>query len=228
MGLCEKNNLSKAVNHLKYITESSEEIERLAIRLMNDPLAERFEDENDLVALYNSCLQSIARFRKTMRISRKRTFVKRTFNSWFENVVIKFAHKEIRLSHDLIIPFPPYYKIVWEKEGITVDSVSSGKNNKITSLSLIPTGLKSIKDIGWEYENLLRKCWNWMKIYSRKFLWRIIAVALFLLGGVLSYLEKGVIGTIFLVIASLLLSPWIGELYSKKRKRDESKEWSGP
>ena len=226
MGLCEKNNLSRAVNHLEYITESSEEIERLTVRLMNDPLAERFQDGNDLVALYNSCLQSIARFRKTMRISRKRALVKRTFNSRFENVVIKLAHKEIQLSQDLIISFPPYYKIAWEKEGITVDSVSSGKNNKITSLSLIPTGLKSIKDIGWKYENLLRKCWNWMKIYSRKFLWRIIAVALFLLGVVLSYLEKGVIGTIFLVIASWLIGPWIAELFSKKHEREDIKEWS--
>ena len=226
MGLSEKNNLSEAVSHLKYITESSKEIEGLVRKLMNDPLTERFEDENDLLALYNSCLQSVARFRKNMRICRKRTFVKQTFYPYFENVVIKFAHKEIGLSHDLIIPFPPYYKIVWGKEGITVDSVTSRKNNKITSLSLTPTGLKSIKDIGWKYENFLRKYWNRMKIYSRKFLWKIIAVVLFLLGGVLSYLEKGVIGGILLVIAGLLLSPWIGELYSKKHKREEIKEWS--
>lgn len=223
MGLSEKSNLLKAVNHLKYVTESSKEIEGLVRKLMNDPLVERFEDENDLLTLYNSCLQSIARFRKNMRIRRKRTFVKESFYPRFPNIVIKFAHKPIPVSHDLIIPFPPYYMMVWEKEGITVDSVTSGKNNKIASLSLTPTGIKRIKGIGWKYENFLRKCWNRMKIYFRKFLWTTIAVVLFLSGVVLCLLEKGVIGGILLVIACLLLSPWIEGVYRKIIREKRSK-----
>ena len=227
MGLSEKINLAKAVNHLKYINENSIEIDRILKKLLNDPLEENFEDENDLLNLYNSCLRNITRFRKVMRIFRRRTFFTQNFYPTLGKVVIKYTHKEKELCHDLIIPFPPYYKLVWEKEAITVDSIMWRENNKITSLSLTPTDLKSIKGIGYEYESNIKRIWEniWSRVkkYSKKFLWRIIAIGLFIGGVLVLNFKYAIFGTILLTLGSLLLSPLIQEWYSKKRQTQENK-----
>jgi hypothetical protein len=212
-GLFEDNNLPKSVNHLENVTENSLQIDRLLIKLLGDPLEERFEYGNDLLNLYISCLQNIAKFRKTMKINRKRTCVEQDFHPSFEKVVIKHAGKETKLPYELIIPFPPYYKTIWREEAITVDSVKSGKNNRITSLSLTPTRLKNIT--GWRYQNPLTRGWNWIKKYSKNFLWKIIAIGLSAGGVVGVILNHTTIGTTVLTFGILLLSPMVAEWYSK-------------
>jgi len=220
MGLSGRSDLTKAISHLKCIVENNVEIERLLNKLLNEPLEETPEDENKIISLYNLCLQNIAKLRRIMKINRKRTSVEQDFHPSFEKVVIKYAHKRKEFSHDLIIPFPPYYKTIWKEEAITVDSVASGKNNKIISLSLTPTRLKNI--IGWRYESLFTRGWNWIKKYSKRSLWRIIAIGLFL-GGVVLIFKNTAIGTILLTFGSLLLSPLVWEWYSKKHKPQENK-----
>ena len=224
LGLSEKINLTKAVSCLKYITENSIEIDRLIAKFLNEPLENTFEDENTLIGLYNFCLRDIARLRRIMRINRKRTFVVQDFHHLEKEVRVKFGRKKEKgASHDLIIPFPPCYKTIWRKESITVDSVTSGKNNKRTSLSLTPTNLKSIIGIGWEYESTIKRIWNRIRRYSKRSIWKIIAIGLFV-GGVIALIFKHVTsGTILLTLGSLLLSPLIQEWYSKKRQTQENK-----
>ena len=216
LGLSSKNNLTKAVERLKYITENSLEIDRLVTKFLNEPLDKTLEAENTLIRLYNSCFRDIFKLRGIMRINRKRTFVVQDFHHLEKEVVFKFGRKKKNASHDAIIPFPPCYETIWRKESITVDSVRSGKNNKIKSLSLTPTRLKKI--VGWKHENILIKYWNRMKRYSRKVLWKIVAlISSFLC--LLSFCFVGeVLGGILLAISCLLWSPLIGEWYSKIRK----------
>ena len=225
--LPEIRHLSKAVTYLQYITKNSIVIDRLLKKLLDDPPKEKFEDENELLSLYNSCVRNIAKFRKIMRIFRKRTYVEQIFYPESEKIVIKYGRQQKELSGDLIISFPPYYKIVLEKESITVDSVRSGKNNKLTSLSVTPTRLKNI--IGWKYENLFTRGWNWIKKYSQKFLYRTIAIGLFIVGIAYTLLEikPTTIGPILLGCGFLLLGPWVGDWYLKKHKTQENKRILG-
>jgi hypothetical protein len=218
LGLSEKINLTKALNRLKAITENSIEIDRLIAKFLNEPLKKTFEDENALIGLYNFCLQDIVKLRRIMKINRKRTFVVQDFHHLEREVVVKFGRKKEKASHDLIIPFPPCYKTIWRKESITVDSVMSGRNNKITSLSLTPTSLKSIIGIGWEYESTIKRIWNRIKRYSKRSIWKIIAIGLFVGGVLLLFFKHTTSGTILLALGSILLSPLIQEWYSKKRQ----------
>jgi hypothetical protein len=227
LGLSKKVNLTKALNHLKAITENSIEIDRLIAKFLNEPLKKTFEDENALIGLYNFCLQDIVKLRRIMRINRMRTFIVQDFHHLEREVVVKFGRKKEKASHDLIIPFPPCYKTIWRKESITVDSVMSGRNNKITSLSLTPTSLKSIIGIGWEYESTIKRIWNRIKRYSKRSIWKIIAIGLFVGGVLLLFFKHATSGTILLTLGSLLLSPLIQEWYSKKRQTQENKRILG-
>jgi len=223
LGLSEKSNPSKALSCLKDITENSIEIDRLITKFLNEPLKKTIEDENSLIGLYNFCLQDIVKLRRIMKINRKRTFVMQDFHHLEREVVVKFGRKKKKASHDLIIPFPPCYKTIWREETITVDSVMSGRNNKITSLSLTPTSLKSIVGIGWKYESTIKRIWNRIKRYSKRSIWKIIAIGLFV-GGVLALIFKhATSGAILLTLGSLLLSPLVQEWYSKKRQTQENK-----
>lgn len=216
--LSEKINLTKAISHLKYITENSIEIDRLVTKFLSEPFKKTFEDENALIGLYNFCLQDIVKLRRVMRINRKKTYVVQEFHHLEQKVVVKFGCKEKDISRDLIIPFPLCYQPILIKESITVDSVRSGRNDKITSLSVTPTRLKNI--IGWRYENFFTRGWNWIKKYSKRFLWRIIAVGLFL-GGVILIFKHTTIGTILLALGPFVWIVW--EWYSKKRQTQENK-----
>jgi hypothetical protein len=227
LGLSKKVNLTKALNRLKAITENSIEIDRLIAKFLNEPLKKTFEDENALIGLYNFCLQDIVKLRRIMRINRMRTFIVQDFHHLEREVVVKFGRKKEKASHDLIIPFPPCYKTIWRKESITVDSVMSGRNNKITSLSLTPTSLKSIIGIGWEYESTIKRIWNRIKRYSKRSIWKIIAIGLFVGGVLLLFFKHATSGKILLTLGSLLLSPLIQEWYSKKRQTQENKRILG-
>ncbi|MBA7562897.1 hypothetical protein ES708_04550 [subsurface metagenome] len=227
LGLSEKSNLTKALSRLKDITENSIEIDGLIAKFLNEPLEKTIEDENALIGLYNFCLQDIVKLRRIMKINRKRTFVVQDFHHLEREVVVNFGRKKEYPSRDLIIPFPPCHKTIWRKESITVDSVTSGKNNKITSLSLTPTSLKSIIGMRWEYESTIKRIWNRIKRYSKRSIWKIIAIGLFV-GGVLALIFKhATSGAILLTLGSLLLSPLIQEWYSKKRQTQENKRILG-
>jgi len=215
IGLSKKINLTKAIMCLKYIAENSIEIDGLVTMFIREPLEKTFEDTDPLISLYNSFLQDIIKLRGIMRINRKRSLVARDFHHLEKEVVIKFGHKEESVSHDLIIPFPRCYETIWTKESITIDSVASRKNKKITSLSLTPTMLKKMKSIGWKYESLFTKGWNWLRKYSRRSLWRIISIVLFL-SGVIFIFEYAAIGTILLTVSSVLLAPLVEDWYCRK------------
>ncbi len=224
-GLSEKIKLTKAVNRLEYITENSIIIDDLIKKLLSEPLEMTLKDEKKLIDLYNFCLQDIVKLRKIMRINRKRTFVVQDFHHIEREVAVKIRRTIKKISHDLIISFTRFYEPIWKKESVTVDTVKSGKNNRIKSLSLTPTGLKNI--IGWKYDSFLKKYWKRMRKYSRKFLWKIITVGLFLFCLVLFYLGVEVGGGILLAISCLLFSPLIGEWYLKAGKEQENKLQDG-
>ncbi len=218
LGLSDKNNLTKAVSCLKYITEKSIEIDELITGFLSEPSGETFKDANTLICLYNSCLRDITRLRRIIRIYRKRTYVVQEFHYLEPKVDVKFGRKEKDVSHDLIISFRLCYEPILINESTTVDSVRSGKNNKIVSLSITPTGLKSI--IGWEYKSLSARGWSWIKKYFQKFFHRIIAIGFFI-GGILYILlevKPISIGPILLGCGFLLLSPWVNNWYLKKHQ----------
>jgi len=217
-GLSDKSNLTKAVNCLKYITEKSIEIDRFITGLLSEPPGETFKDANTLICLYNSCLQDITKLRRIIRIYRKKTYAVQEFHYLEPKVVIKFGRKEKDVSHDSIISFGLCYEPILINESTTVDSVRSGKNNKIISLSITPTGLKSI--IGWEYKSLSARGWSWVKKYIQKFFHRIIAIGFFIGGILYTLLEiKPIsIGPILFGCGILLLSPWVNNWYLKKRQ----------
>lgn len=218
LGLSDKNNLTKAVNCLKYITEKSIEIDRFITGLLSELPGETFKDANTLICLYNSCLQDITKLRRIIRIYRKKTYVVQEFHYLEPKVVVKFGHKEKDVSHDLLISFGLCYEPIWINESITVDSFGSGQNNKIMSISITPTGLKNI--IGWEYRSLSARGWSWIKKFFQKFFHRIIAIGFFI-GGILYILleiKPTRIGPILLGFGFLLLSPWVNNWYLKKRQ----------
>jgi len=218
IGLSKKINLTKAANRLKYITENFIEIDRLVTEFLSEPLEKTFKDANTMIDLYNSCIQDIVKLRRIMRIYRKKTYVVQEFHHLEQKIVVKFGRKEEDISHDLIVPFPSCYEPILIKESITVDSIRSGKNNKITSLSLTPTRLKSI--IGWKYENFSKKSWNWIKKHSKRSLWKIVAVGLSA-GGVIGLMFKyAIIGGIILAFGILLLGPIVEEWYSKRQTQE--------
>jgi len=222
MGLSSKSNLKKAISCLECIVENNIKVERLLNEIINEPLKERPDDNNNLIDMYNFCLQDISRFRKIMKILRKRTFIEINFHPSFEkNVTIRCNRKTKKLPIELIIPFPRYYKMIWKNEAITFDFTKSEKNTIIKALSLTPSSLKDI--VGWEYKNLFKKSWAKIKKYSKKILWKISAFVLFGISLVLFYLKSEVsgVGVIFLTISIGLLSPYIQELYERVHKATE-------
>jgi hypothetical protein len=222
MGLSSRSNLKKAISCLECIVENNIKVERLLNEIINEPLKERSDDNNNLIDMYNFCLQDISRFRKIMKILRKRTFIENIFNPSFEKkIAIRCNRKTKKLPIELIIPFPRYYKMIWKNEAITFDFTKSEKNTIIKALSLTPSSLKDI--VGWEYKNLFKKSWAKIKKYSKKILWKISAFVLFGISLVLFYLKSEVsgVGVIFLTISIGLLSPYIQELYERVHKATE-------
>lgn len=223
MGLSSRSNLNKAISCLECICRNNIEIERLLNKFLSEPLKEISEENNNLINMYNLCLQDIFKFRRIMKISRKRTFIEMNYHPSFEKnvaIVIRYNRKIKKLPYELIIPFPRYYKMIWKNEAITVDFTKAEKNNIIKSLSLTPSRLKEI--IGWKYENLFKKLWAKIRKCSKKNLWKFIA---FVLLGISLFLffskQEAVGGGIFLTFSAGLFAPWIYEIYEKMHKAEE-------